>query len=74
MKRRIDLTHVFHGTYAAIAKELGYSTKYVSMVARGERHNVIIEHRLAQEVRHRQAAEARRARLVKMLRHENNRQ
>lgn len=72
MKSDIDLTHVMRGTYKRIAESLGYSEVYVSKVARGERHNAIIEEQLLREVLRRTSIETRNRRLKRMIRDGKN--
>lgn len=64
-------TYVLRGAYQRIADKLGYSKVYVASVARGERHNVIIERELAREVLNRKSHEAALARIKKRLKDED---
>jgi len=68
----IDLTYVLPGTYADIAKRLGYSQSYVAKVAAGQRRNARIEEHLLRAVIQRKNIEARRARFKKLLKHKHN--
>ena len=60
------------GTYALLADELGYSTSYVSAVARGKRRNALIENRLIQEAIKHQRLQQRNRRLKRLTIHGKN--
>lgn len=68
MKRNIDLTHVWAGTYDRIAEQLHVSRSLVEKVARGQRSNIHVEIALLEAVRERKRIEERAARLRKHIR------
>ena len=60
------------GTYALLAEELGYSTSYISAVARGKRRNALIENRLLLEAIKHQRLQQRNRRLKRLTIHGKN--
>lgn len=58
-----------HGTYSAIAKELGLSAAYVGMVAKGKRRNYKVEELLLKAAAEEQRAERRIRRLKSITKH-----
>lgn len=65
MKKRNAAQNYAHGTYAAIARRLGVSPSYVSMVARGQRRNIRIEIALAEALREHQRHQEHLKRITK---------
>lgn len=66
-KNTYKLNYVPRGTYAAIAKRLGYTYQYVQMVATGRCRNIKIERLLLQAVRRRIQSEQKINEAIKQL-------